>query len=711
MSNKKLTGTLIPKDNKKAKMHATFYSDKPIGSGGDSEIFDEYIDATDQQRNTALANVSNQTANSTTGKMGYKVLDPTKTFAEQVTAENTIYEVRDVFEIGENYTIPNGVTLKFDGGKITGNGTLTLQNTKIEGVGTISCNCSGSINGVLDYKYFGLKSNDQYFDNGVIINKYSTLSRYLKIEDANTYYYSTPIVLNNRYSVNFDTCLVYNGINGNKSTIVVDNSTSNNILEKCNYYFRKVICDYSNVKPDYSHDKDYFLEEDENTVILRGIEFSSVNNSDINVGHINHFNENIRVSDVNAKGNAYNTYTVGYSLNANVHIRVYQDNGGWCYGNRLTMQRCTNSYSSFSDSQSNHYYSCAAIFAGPGRNTDIYNDCSDWYILQSVFEGFDQYAFLLKNCGGFNFVGGSVETSNKNPYLVKVIGYCTFLNVSGVIISNIVDTSEATSFSYWTNFTNNPALLIHMDGSLLKAHCHRTRNDSTYTFTIDNDLNIGSAYYQYKDVIKSIGLQSDSNGEVSLDDFGNVSFLQNFYLGVVVNTTYCKQFLLRLYRSAIIPHIIYLKDSNNQDITFTSSAATTKAAQEAFGLPTNNIRANPYAWDNNIMAFGASEPSATNRTIIITIPDGVNQILLRLKTSTFDIYSYGYANIIIPTLPNIGDTSGRPNYSSIDVNYNTMTRTKKGIAWIGFEYLDTTLGKKIMMTSDGWKNLDGTALS
>ena len=30
MSNKKLTGTLIPKDNKKAKMRATFYSDKSI---------------------------------------------------------------------------------------------------------------------------------------------------------------------------------------------------------------------------------------------------------------------------------------------------------------------------------------------------------------------------------------------------------------------------------------------------------------------------------------------------------------------------------------------------------------------------------------------------------------------------------------------------------------------------------------------------------
>ena len=71
----------------------------------DSDLLVEQNSLTDQQRNTALANVSNQTANSTTGKMGYKVLDPSKTFASQVTAENTIYEIRDVFELDPNDTI------------------------------------------------------------------------------------------------------------------------------------------------------------------------------------------------------------------------------------------------------------------------------------------------------------------------------------------------------------------------------------------------------------------------------------------------------------------------------------------------------------------------------------------------------------------------------------------------------------------------------
>lgn len=99
--------------------------------------FADTQDLTDTQRNTALANVSNQTANSTTGKMGYKVLNPTKTFIEQVTTENTIYEIRDVFDLGGtqetpvNVTLPAGSTLKFDGGVIK-NADIDFGNTVIQ---------------------------------------------------------------------------------------------------------------------------------------------------------------------------------------------------------------------------------------------------------------------------------------------------------------------------------------------------------------------------------------------------------------------------------------------------------------------------------------------------------------------------------------------------------------------------------------------------
>lgn len=88
-----------------------------------SNIFTGPINATDQQRNKALANVSNQTSNTNIGKLGYKVLDPTKTFAEQVTDENTIYEIKDSFSAGTPNTafdLPNGAILKFNGGRLSG---------------------------------------------------------------------------------------------------------------------------------------------------------------------------------------------------------------------------------------------------------------------------------------------------------------------------------------------------------------------------------------------------------------------------------------------------------------------------------------------------------------------------------------------------------------------------------------------------------------
>lgn len=64
--------------------------------------------------------------------MGYVILRKNKTFAEQVTATNTIYEIRYDFGLGgESVTIPENCVLKFVGGSLS-NGALVGQNTRIE---------------------------------------------------------------------------------------------------------------------------------------------------------------------------------------------------------------------------------------------------------------------------------------------------------------------------------------------------------------------------------------------------------------------------------------------------------------------------------------------------------------------------------------------------------------------------------------------------
>jgi len=79
---------------------------------------------------------------STPDGMGYKILRKNKTFASQVTATNTIYEIRYPFAVG-TITIPSGCVLLFNGGELT-SGTLTGNGTRISGDAKLSCGFGGS---------------------------------------------------------------------------------------------------------------------------------------------------------------------------------------------------------------------------------------------------------------------------------------------------------------------------------------------------------------------------------------------------------------------------------------------------------------------------------------------------------------------------------------------------------------------------------------
>lgn len=64
--------------------------------------------------------------------MGYVILRKNKSFAEQLTAENIIYEIRYDFDLdGESVTVPAGCVLQFVGGSLQ-NGVLVFQNTCIK---------------------------------------------------------------------------------------------------------------------------------------------------------------------------------------------------------------------------------------------------------------------------------------------------------------------------------------------------------------------------------------------------------------------------------------------------------------------------------------------------------------------------------------------------------------------------------------------------
>ena len=88
--------------------------------------------------------IPNRSNPADTSGMEYLVLDKTKTFAEQVTGTNTIFEIRDNFDLGGNsVSLPAGSILKFNGGKVI-NGTIVGNETKILGNARFDCSFSGT---------------------------------------------------------------------------------------------------------------------------------------------------------------------------------------------------------------------------------------------------------------------------------------------------------------------------------------------------------------------------------------------------------------------------------------------------------------------------------------------------------------------------------------------------------------------------------------
>lgn len=65
------------------------------------------------------------------GGMAYVILRKDKTFAEQVTQANTIYEIRYNFTLESSFSMPSNCVLRFIGGTITG-GTIVGNNTRVE---------------------------------------------------------------------------------------------------------------------------------------------------------------------------------------------------------------------------------------------------------------------------------------------------------------------------------------------------------------------------------------------------------------------------------------------------------------------------------------------------------------------------------------------------------------------------------------------------
>lgn len=85
--------------------------------------------------------------------MGYVILRRNKTFAEQVTLQDTIYEIRYDFDLGgASVTIPAGCVLKFVGGSIS-NGTIVFNGTYLDAFSGVAFRDDVNVSGMVGNEY------------------------------------------------------------------------------------------------------------------------------------------------------------------------------------------------------------------------------------------------------------------------------------------------------------------------------------------------------------------------------------------------------------------------------------------------------------------------------------------------------------------------------------------------------------------------------
>jgi hypothetical protein len=97
-------------------------------------LYELQNERSDIERNIALSNVSNQSADTATGKSGRKILESTKTFVSQVTSEHYLYDAISVFDLGNTaFETPSNIELDFHGNtfkisRLTIKDNVTIKN-------------------------------------------------------------------------------------------------------------------------------------------------------------------------------------------------------------------------------------------------------------------------------------------------------------------------------------------------------------------------------------------------------------------------------------------------------------------------------------------------------------------------------------------------------------------------------------------------------
>lgn len=410
---------------------------------------------------------------------------------------------------GQTVTIPDNSTLRFEGGCVA-NGTLKFNGCYVDGRASFDCEFSGEIvNDYVDLGWFGLQSGDSKVDNGQIINKVCTVFHNVHLPAGN-YYFSTPIIIKDIRHLDFFGDLIYLG-KENTSAISISGWSA-------------VIDLNGSVSCHGNQNIDYSSKYNSNIV---GLDFVNINNSKIYINSVSYFNENVRVSGVGYPGCCYNRFSLGLIRNANVGLRVYQNNSGnsigWANENIFIGGRFTN----FSDWKSDKWISYAVEIEG-GDN-DKYNGCNSLYFLKQSFEGFNTIVYA-KNLQNSVFEAARTEGSK---LFVKFDGDCKGNRISTSYQGSCVLYDETSSSMLALSLDNSPIYHVQTLNKEINSVLVDTRTSKMFRVKLKEPGRVMLTYL------------TDGNGEI-------ISEVNVKQYGMPLNTTYHGTFYYNTTRKAIL---------------------------------------------------------------------------------------------------------------------------------------------------------------
>lgn len=573
--------------------------------------------------------------------LGYKILrkniqdGKNILIQDEINKSNTVYEIRYDFDLrGEEITIPEGCTLKFEGGSLN-NGTIIFNNTIIEGYANIYTDIKGTINGTVNIEWF-LTDIEKENDISNKLQKIASLFKDVELIGGE-YNIINPIIIESPKNLKITSVLHYKGTNVNTAVITIKNTSNSNIIISALENDRNI----TNID----------LINDNTNVI--GIDFINCNKSIINVRYVGYFNEGVRLSGIGA-GCCYNKIYINTFSNNNRHIRIYQNNGddgsiGWTNENLFLGGHLATT----SDMKKLGMKQTAIHIEG--GNNDSYNKVNNLAFYNYSTEGFGDmngytiYAKKVSNCSFIDFRNEAGDT---------------FIQFDGDCRNNYFRAAYAPSNCSLKNIKDMVVTPVKIDSF-------------RHLYTID------ISKYQKRDLKGNVVADdfimanyiTDTKEYVTYDRIPDdgVSLVYQRY-GIVIDTSKTKIFYINKNSSYRL-FMLYLEDIDGNKI-------------DGNTFMNYDVCAGFRAVDSTFMA-------QSDRVSSIIIPDNISKIFIGTQyISTYmDIYYFPNDNTVDNTVPNIeiikqksgGTEEDKPLGYIGQFYFNTTTKNKEmfnGDEWV-----------------------------